>query len=89
MEQSFKKNVSYHKLFDSYQMSPNTYDYSYSKTSQKKSLPKQKHSKLYTQTSTSRINNKLSISIQQSPQKNKKEKLMKTSILNFLHKCRS
>lgn len=71
MEQSFKRYVSNHKLFDSYKVTPNIMEMSYSK-SNKKNSNKQKHSKLYTQASSSRINNKLSISIQQSPKKNKK-----------------
>jgi len=72
MEQSFKKYGSNHKLFDTHKLTPNIFDFSYSRSSHKKNNNKQKHSKLYTQASSSRINNKLSISIQQSPHKHKK-----------------
>ena len=35
------------------------------------------------------MNNKISASTHHSPSKPKPEKLLKTSVLNYLHKCRS
>lgn len=54
-----------------------------------KSAPKHKSDKLYTQTSSSRITNKVSVSTHHSPGRPKHQKLLKTSVLNYLHKCRS
>lgn len=90
MEHTFKKHMSHYKFIDYFKQSPIKMDASYHKYANRKSTAKHKSDKLYTQiSSSSRATNKISASSHQSPSKPKQEKLTKTSVLNFLHKCRS
>ena len=88
MEHTFKKHASHYRLSDCSKQSPAKGDTA--KPHTRKSTPKHKTDKLYTQfSSSSRMNNKISASTHHSPSKPKPEKLLKTSVLNYLHKCRS
>jgi NAD-dependent DNA ligase len=90
MEHVFKKHMSHYKFIDYFKNSPAKVDASYQKPSNRNSTIKHKSDKLYTQvSSSSRGTNKVSASRHQSPAKQKQEKLLKTSVLNYLHKCRS
>lgn len=90
MEHPFKKHMSHYKFIDYFRQSPVKIDASsYHKYTNRVSN-KHKSDKLYTQiSSSSRATNKISVSTHQSPSKPKQEKLLKTSVLNYLHKCRS
>lgn len=72
MEHIFKKHTSHYKFIDSYKQSPMKMDTSCPKYSNRHNNSKHKSDKLYTQfSSSSRINNKVTVSGHQSPNKNK------------------
>lgn len=86
MEHAFNKHTSHYKFEDCYKQPAKAGP---CHRSAPKATSKSRNDKHYTQVSSSRLTNKVSASTHHSPGKPKHEKLLKTSVLNYLHKCRS